>query len=139
DSGLNIVAVEDVAQGHVLAYERGAAGERYILGNENMTLRALLEAVARCAGIAAPRVRLPMWFAVMIAAIDEGVVTPIIRRPPRAPLAGALLARHKMYFCASKAVSELGLPQTPVDVAVARAVAWFAESAGRSGGKDLSA
>jgi dihydroflavonol-4-reductase len=139
DSGLNIVAVSDVAAGHVLAYERGVAGERYILGNQNMTLRQLLEVVAECAGIEAPRVRLPLWCAVLLAVFDEGVLTPITGRAPRAPLAGALLARHPMYFRSDKAVRELGLPQTPVAGAIAEAVAWFLQSAGRSGGKDLSA
>jgi dihydroflavonol-4-reductase len=125
DTGLNVIAVEDVAAGHLLAFARGRPGERYILGHENMHFRHLVATVARLAGRRPPRMRVPLWLAYSVAAIDEYVITPIVKSGPRVPLAGVKLARKPMYFSAEKAVRELGLPQTPVTAALGRAVEWF--------------
>jgi dihydroflavonol-4-reductase len=124
-TGLNFVAVTDVAEGHWLALERGRRGERYILGHENLTLAEFLERVARVAGRRPPRARLPWWVAWTLALIDEGLLTPLSGRPPRVPLAGVELARRPHYFTAAKAVRELGFPQTSLDQAIAEALAWF--------------
>jgi dihydroflavonol-4-reductase len=124
DTGMNLVDVRDVAAGHLLAAEKGRPGERYILGNRNVTLKQLLDTLARISGGAAPRVRLPHWIPMTFAAIDTAA-SKITRRPPRVPLDSVRMSRHLMYFDAGRAVRELGLPQTPVEQALERAVGWF--------------
>lgn len=125
ETGLNLVSVEDVAEGHLLALHKGRSGERYILGNENLTFGDLVTRISRLAGRRAPNVQLPLWVAWTAAVVDEYFVSPLVGRAPRVPLAGVQLARRPMYFTAAKAVHELGLPQTPVDAALAQAVEWF--------------
>jgi len=126
DTGLNVVDVRDVAAGHLLAAERGRIGERYILGNRNMTLKEIFDLLARITGIPSPAIRLPHWIPLAVAAIDTWTA-PLTGREPRVPLESARMARHRMYFDAGKAVRELGLPQSPVEKAFVRAVAWFRE------------
>lgn len=123
DTGLNLIDVRDVAAGHLLALERGQSGRRYILGNENLTLESILKMVALLAGRRPPRVRLPHQIAIVVAAADELVEGWIAGREPRAPLDGALMARGRMFVRADRAVTELGLPQSPVREALAAAVA----------------
>lgn len=125
DTGLNLVAVEDVAIGHLLAMVKGRIGERYVLGNANLTLRELLERLAAITGLPAPRVRIPWEVAWVIGAIDTLIEGSLLRRPPRVPLEGVRMARKKMFFSAEKAVRELGLPQTPIESALERAVGWY--------------
>jgi dihydroflavonol-4-reductase len=127
ETGLNLVDVRDVAEGHLLAAERGRVGERYILGGRDMTLREILETLARLSGIPAPRLKLPHWIPLTVAAVDTAF-SRLTGRSPAVPLEGAALARHRMFFDAGKAVRELGLPQTPVEGALARAIAWFREN-----------
>jgi dihydroflavonol-4-reductase len=124
DTGLNLVDVRDVAQGHLLAAERGRVGEKYILGNRNMTLKEILEMLARVTGLPAPRVRLPHAVPLAAAAAATGWAY-VTGRPPRVSLESVRMSRHRMFFDPGKAVRELGLPQTPVEEALARAVAWF--------------
>jgi dihydroflavonol-4-reductase len=124
ETGLNFIDVRDVAVGHVLAAERGRPGEKYILGRENLTLQRLFELLSVVAGIPAPRLKLPHWVPLAVAALEA----PLARglgRPPRVPLEGVRMARRKMFFDAGKAVRELGLPQSPIEPALERAVAWF--------------
>jgi dihydroflavonol-4-reductase len=124
DTGLNVVDVRDVVAGHVLAYERGVTGERYILGKENLALRALLERLATITGQAAPRLRLPRFIPLAYAALGEYVLAPLGVRPDVA-LDGVRMAKQRMFYTAEKAVRELGLPQSSVDGALADAVTWF--------------
>ena len=124
DTGLNLVDVRDVAAGHVLAYERGITGERYILGNENLTLRALLDRLARITGRPAPRLRLPRVIPLAYAALGEYVLARAGVQPDVA-LDGVRMAKQRMYYTAEKAVRELGFPQSPVIGALADAVTWF--------------
>ena len=126
DTGLNIVDVRDVAEGHILAAERGRRGEKYILGNRNMTLKEILDTLSHLTGLPSPRLRLPHWVPLAAAAADT-LAARLTGRVPRVPLEGVRMARHRMFFDASKAVGELGLPQTPVEDALSRAVAWFRE------------
>jgi dihydroflavonol-4-reductase len=126
DTGLNLVDVRDVAAGHLLAAERGQAGQRYILANQNVTLRELLGILARLTGLPAPTVRLPHWLPLAIAHV-EAALARWGRRPPRVPLEAARMARKKMFFDGGKAVRELGVPQSPVEDALSRAVIWFGE------------
>jgi dihydroflavonol-4-reductase len=127
ETGMNLIDVRDVAAGHLLAADRGRPGERYILGNRNMTLKSLFDALARITGIPTPRVRVPHWVPMAYAAVDTAI-SSLTHRPPRVPLDSVRMSRHTMYFDASKAVRELGLPQTPVEEALKRAVSWFTEN-----------
>lgn len=127
DTGLNLVDVADVAKGHILALERGRVGERYILGNKNLSLREIFVILEQITGIPAPRRRIPLWVALGAAYVD-GLVCRIRRCPPHVPVVGVKLAAKHMYFDASKAVRELGLPQTPVEQALERAVRWYREN-----------
>jgi dihydroflavonol-4-reductase len=129
DTGLNWVHVRDVAIGHILAAERGRAGERYILGNAegNWTMREAFAALQEITGIPAPRFQIPYGVALAAAHIDE-CISRFTRKPPKAPLAGVRMARYKMFFNPAKAIRELGLPQTPPRQALADAVGWFREN-----------
>jgi dihydroflavonol-4-reductase len=124
DTGLNLIDVRDVAQGHLLAAESGRVGERYILGNRDMTLKQILDALSEITGLPAPRVRLPHWVPLTAAAIDTGW-SRLAGREPRLALDAVKLSRYKMFFRADKAIRELGLPQTPVEQALRRSVEWF--------------
>jgi len=127
DTGLNLVDVRDVAAGHLLAAESGRAGEKYILGHRNMTLKEILEALSRITGLAAPTFRLPHGIPLAVAAVDT-FVSGLLGRPPHVSLESVQMSRHRMFFDASKAVRELGLPQSPVEGALGRAVSWFREN-----------
>jgi dihydroflavonol-4-reductase len=124
DTGLNVVDVRDVAEGHWLAAERGRIGERYILGNQDLTLAALLGELADLTGRPAPRLRIPYALAWAVGAASTGLAA-ITRRPPAVPLEAARMSRRRMFFDPGKAVRELGLPRTPVRTALADALAWF--------------
>jgi dihydroflavonol-4-reductase len=126
DTGLNWIHVRDVAIGHILAAQQGRIGERYILGHAdgNWTMKHALEVLAGLSGTAAPRMRIPYAVALLAAYVNEAV-SRLTRRPPRAPLAGVRMAKHKMFFNPAKAIRELGLPQTPPKEALADAVTWF--------------
>jgi dihydroflavonol-4-reductase len=126
ETGLNLVDVRDVAEGHVLAAEKGRIGEKYILGNRDMTLKEIFDALSRLTGVPSPAVRLPHWVPIAAAAMDT-LASRLTGRQPRVPLEGVRMSRHTMFFDTGKAVRELGLPQTPVEEALGRAVAWFRE------------
>jgi dihydroflavonol-4-reductase len=123
-TGLNLVDVRDVAAGHLLAAERGRTGERYILGCRNMTLRAIFEALAAITGATAPRLRVPHWLPLAVAAVESARVRAVGGHP-RVSLDAVRLSRRPMFFDAAKAVRELDFPQSPVEAALERAVRWF--------------
>ena len=127
ETGLNLIDVRDVAAGHLAAAERGRPGERYILGHRNMTLKEILDLLASLTGLPAPTVRLPHWIPLAAAAVTTGIAR-VTRRPPRVSLESVRMSTHRMFFDASRAVRELGLPQTPVEQPLSRAVAWFREN-----------
>jgi dihydroflavonol-4-reductase len=125
DTGLNIVAVEDVAQGHLLAEKSGAVGQRYILGGENLSLKEILDILALISGRLIPRVRVP-WFGALLAGhLDQFVMGTILRREPSIPLDGVRMARHKMYVSSDKARRELNYNARPADQALREAVEYF--------------
>jgi dihydroflavonol-4-reductase len=118
---LNVVAVQDVAAGHLLAHERGSAGERYLLGGENMALREVFAAVARAAGRRPPRVALP-WTGVYAAArVAEAVLRPFDREPALLNVAEVRLARLPMAYDDSRARRQLGYRSRPAEQALAEA------------------
>jgi dihydroflavonol-4-reductase len=126
DTGLNWVHVRDVAAGHILAAERGRAGERYILGHAegNWTMKEALDLLAQITGLRAPGFRVPYSVALGAAHVDE-FIAKLTGKPPKAPLAGVRMAKYKMFFDPAKAIRELGLPQTPPEEALRDAVKWF--------------
>jgi dihydroflavonol-4-reductase len=126
-TGLNLIDVEDVAQGHVLALRRGRTGERYILGNRNLSLKEMLDMLAALTGKRAPRIAIPHSIPIAAAFIDEMILARLGKRP-RISFYAALMSRKAMYYDSSKAVRELGLPQTPVEKAMEKAVRWFEEN-----------
>lgn len=127
DTGLNLIDVDDVAEGHLLAAEKGRLGEKYILGHRNLTLEEILRTLAGLTGLPAPRARIPFGFALGIAQVNEFFVGRLLGREPGIPVEGVRMARKKMFFAADKAVRELGLPQSSVEEALGRAVEWFRE------------
>ncbi len=129
DTGLNWVHVRDVAAGHILAAEKGKIGERYILGNAdgNWTMSHALEVLAEITGLPPVKRRVPHRVALLVAHVDEWM-SRITKRPPRAPIAGVRMAKHRMWFNPGKAIRELGLPQTPPSKALSDAVEWFREN-----------
>ncbi|HEY9848316.1 MAG TPA: hopanoid-associated sugar epimerase [Leptolyngbyaceae cyanobacterium] len=123
DTGLNFIDVRDVARGHLLALEKGKTGERYILGNQNLTLKEILDKLAKITGIPAPKNTVPAWLPLSVAWIDEKILAPL-GKTPSVPLDGVRMSTQKMYYDPSKAVKELGLPQTPIETALKDAVDW---------------
>lgn len=124
DTGLNIVHVDDVAAGHVLAFHRGRPGERYILGGENLPLREILVAITRLAGRAPPRIRLPLGVVLPIAYLAEGFAR-VTGKPTRVTVDSVRMARKRMYFSSEKAARELGYRHRPAALAFADALEWF--------------
>jgi dihydroflavonol-4-reductase len=124
NTGLNIIAVEDCARGHILAEKKGAVGQKYILGNTNLTLREIFTILAEITGLPAPKVRLPYMPILLAAYINEGL-SKLTGKEPLIPLAGVQMAAKFMYFDPSRAVRDLALPQTPITEALQRAVEWF--------------
>ncbi len=125
DTGLNVVDVEDVAIGHILAAEKGRIGERYILGHANLTLLEMFQLLEEVSGVRSPRVRIPYGFAYLSACVSEFVANVITHKPPFVTLSGVKLSRKRMFFDASKAVHELAFPQTSAVEALRKAVQWF--------------
>jgi dihydroflavonol-4-reductase len=124
DTGLNVVHVDDVAAGHVLAYERGTRGRRYVLGGENMTLQQILAAVARLSGRRPPSLRLRQDLLVPAAYVSE-CWARLTGRVPALTLAGLWMSRKKMYCSSRRACDELGYRPRPAQAAIAEAVEWF--------------
>jgi dihydroflavonol-4-reductase len=124
DTGLNIVHVDDVAAGHLLAYERGRPGERYILGGQDMSLREILELIAALEGRNPPRIRLPYGVVLPIAYLAEGFAR-LSGRSGRITLESVRMSRKKMFFSSAKAVRELGYGWRPPVQAFEDAIGWF--------------
>jgi dihydroflavonol-4-reductase len=126
DTGLNIVHVDDVGAGHLLAHERGKVGERYILGGEDMTLQTMLTQIAGLVGRKPPRIRLPYAAVLPIAYLAEGFAA-VTGRSGRVTLEGVRMSRKRMFFSSDKAISDLGYRWRPPLDAFADAVRWFRE------------
>jgi dihydroflavonol-4-reductase len=127
DTGLNLVHVDDVAAGHLLAEERGRVGERYILGGENLTLREILRRIAPLVGRKPPSLGLPIPALIPVAFAAEAVAR-VTGKEPFVTVDGLRLARKTMFFSSAKAVAALGYAPGPVDAALTDAVAWFRQA-----------
>ena len=126
DTGLNIVHVDDVATGHLLAFERGKTGERYILGGEDMTLRMILEQITRLVGRKPPRIRLPYAAVLPIAYVAEAFAK-VSGRSGRVTVEGVRMSRKRMFFSSARAATELGYRWRPPLEAFEDALRWFRE------------
>jgi len=124
DTGLNIVHVDDVADGHILAFEKGKIGERYILGGENLSLRQLLEKIAHLTGRPAPKIKISPNIVLPIAYVAE-LIAKITKKEPFITVDGVLMSKKKMFFSIRKAKKELGYNPRPVDEAIKDSIDWF--------------
>jgi dihydroflavonol-4-reductase len=127
DTGLCIVHVDDVAEGHVLAYQRGQRGRRYVLGGENLSLRAILQTIAELTHRHGPWLKLPHAAVLPIAHVAEAWAR-ISGNPPTISVAGVKLSRHRMYFSSRRAETELGWRARPAREALADAIQWFRDN-----------
>ena len=124
ETGLNFVGVEECAAGHLLIAEKGKLGERYLLGGENLTLKAMLDMLAKITGLRAPALKIPHGLALGVAYANT-VFSRLLGREPGIPIEGVKIARHMMFVDCSRAKRELGFQAGPVAVALERAVRWY--------------
>jgi len=124
ETGLNFVGVEECAAGHLLVAERGKIGERYLLGGENLTLKQLLDMLAKITGLAAPTMKIPHGVALGVAYV-ESAFSRLIGKEPGIPVEGVRIAQHVMFVDASRAQRELGFRPGSVPAALERAVRWY--------------
>ena len=125
DTGLNIVHVDDVAAGHLLALDKGVIGERYILGGENMSLKDILSQVATIAGRKPPRIRLPHNVVLPMAWVAQGIARLSNAAQPIMTVDGVRMAKKRMFYSSAKAERELGYTHRAVHEALHDAVEWF--------------
>jgi dihydroflavonol-4-reductase len=124
ETGLNFVGVEECAAGHLLVAERGKIGERYLLGGENLTLKQMLDTLAKITGLAAPTMKIPHGVALGVAYV-ESAFSRLVGKEPQIPVEGVRIAQHVMFVDATRAVRELGFEQGSVPAALERAVRWY--------------
>ena len=123
-TGLNFVGVEECAAGHLLIAEKGKVGERYLLGGENLTLKQMLDALAKITGLPAPKLKIPHGLALGVAYANTAF-SRLLGREPGIPVEGVKIARHMMFVDCSRAKRELGFKAGPVVAALERAVRWY--------------
>ena len=126
-TGMNLVDVADVVEGHILALGKGKTGERYILGNRNVSLKEIFDILSSQTGLPAPRIRAPYWLVVGAGYADRFVEGTLLSREPVIPVEGVLASKTPAYVSCEKAVRELGQPQRPIEDALKQAVDWFTE------------
>jgi dihydroflavonol-4-reductase len=124
-TGLNLIDVEDVARGHLLAWQKGRTGERYILGNQNLTLKEMLQRLAAITSKPVPRIAVPHFLPLAVAFVDELILARYCGKTPQVSFDSVQMSRKAMYYDPAKAVRELGLPQQPIERALEKAVRWF--------------
>ena len=125
DTGLNIAHVDDVAEGHVLAFEKGRVGERYVLGGENMGLRDILNVIAELTGGKPPLFGVPTGLIMPVAYVSEAWCRLTGGEKPMVAPDEVRMAKKKMFFRWDKAARELGYAPRPAREALADAVEWF--------------
>lgn len=124
ETGLNFVGAEECAAGHLLVAEKGKVGERYLLGGENMTLKQLLDTLAKITGLPAPSLKIPHGFALGVAYVNTAF-SRLVGREPGIPVEGVKIARHMMFVDCARAQRELGFRAGSVTAALERAVRWY--------------
>jgi dihydroflavonol-4-reductase len=124
ETGLNFVDVEECAAGHLLVAEKGKVGDRYLLGGENLTLKQVLDTLAKITGLPSPKLKIPHGVALSVAYANTAL-SRMVGREPGIPVEGVRIARHMMFVDCSRAVRELGFQAGPVALALERAVRWY--------------
>jgi dihydroflavonol-4-reductase len=124
ETGLNFVGVEECAAGHLLVAEKGKVGQRYLLGGENLTLKQMLDTLAKITGLPAPKLKIPHGLALGVAYANT-IFSRLIGREPGIPIEGVKIARHMMFVDCSRSQRELGFKAGPVAAALERAVRWY--------------
>lgn len=127
ETGLNFVGAEECAAGHLLAAEKGKVGERYLLGAENLTLKQLLDTLAKITGFRAPSLKIPHGMALGVAYMSTAF-SRLLGKEPQIPIEGVKIARHNMFVDASRAQRELGFQAGSVAAALERAVRWYVDN-----------
>lgn len=125
DGGINLVDVEDVAEGHIMAAQKGRLGERYILGNKNLSIKEVFEILEKVTGIPAPRIKIPYFVALAAAFFVERILGISLPNYSSMDVDSVRASRFYWYFDSSKAVRELGFPQTPVEQSIEKTVKWL--------------
>lgn len=126
DGGINIIDVDDVAHGHILAAKKGKVGDRYLLGNRNVTVYEYLKLIADIAGVKPPAIKLPYKLALALGYIFE-LGSHLTKKPPVVTASEVRIGKMIEWYDCSKAVTELGLPQTPIEITIKKAINWFEE------------
>jgi dihydroflavonol-4-reductase len=124
ETGLNFVGVEECAAGHLLVADKGKVGERYLLGGENLTLKQMLDALAKITGLRAPSLKIPHGLALGVAYASTAF-SRLLGKEPQIPVEGVKIARHVMFVDCTRAPRELGFQAGPVSAALDRAVRWY--------------
>jgi dihydroflavonol-4-reductase len=127
DGGVNIIDVEDVARGHILAAKTGKVGDRYLLGNRNITIVDYLKLIAKIAGVKPPAIKIPYHIALALGHIFE-LGASITKKPPVVTASEVRIGKMTEWYDCSKAVNELGLPQTPIEKTIQKALNLFKTS-----------
>jgi dihydroflavonol-4-reductase len=125
DAELNLIDVGDVAEGMIRVVQRGRPGRRYLLGNENLSIRGVFAILARLTGRVEPNRRVPYWVALTAAYVSEWLADVVTHRPPAATVTGVKLTRRVMHFDAWRSLDELGLQPRPVAESLVEVVTWF--------------
>lgn len=127
DGGINIIDVEDVARGHILAAKKGRVGERYLFGNKNITVSNYFKLIADIAGVKPPTIKIPYNLALVLGYVFEFGAF-IAKKPPVVTASEVRIGKMREWYDCSKAVNELGLPQTPIHMTIKKALNWFSEN-----------
>jgi dihydroflavonol-4-reductase len=127
DGGINVSDIDDTAKGHVLAMETGKPGEKYILGNTNVSVKEYFDLIAQIGGGKSPSIKIPKSVAVLSGYLYQGLAE-ITRKPPVTTAAWVRVGSEYSFWDSSKAVNELGMPQTPIRESIKNAIDWFREN-----------
>ena len=128
DGTFNVVDAEDVAEGHLLAAEKGKPGERYILANENVDVRGYFALLEKVTGVAAPKIKIPYPFAYATAFLLERLFGFSFPNYSSLDLDSIKLSRYNWHADGAKAARELGFTTTPVEETIGKTVEWFREN-----------
>jgi dihydroflavonol-4-reductase len=128
DTAMNVTHVDDLALGHLAALERGRRGRSYILGGENLPMRAILQILAHYCGLPMPRLQIPRGLALAAGAASDLIDGRLLRRQPRVPLEAARMSATKMIFSDARARAEIGYTSRPPREAIEESARWFASN-----------
>jgi dihydroflavonol-4-reductase len=128
DTAMNVAHVDDLALGHIAALERGGIGRSYILGGENLSMRAILQTLADYTGLPMPRLQVPRGLVLTAGVASSLIEGRLLRREPHVPLEGARMSSAKMTFKDERARAEIGYASRPAREAIRESARWFADN-----------